>query len=122
MAQAVKISPKHIHESEAHDAAFREPIFPQGPIPGVGENARSLKRLYVKQADLYAFSYILDCVRCKHAMKYGPGRTNMPHSDPCRTRIAEALRGTEAGRRRLDESEKRTNQQIATENQRVKPN
>ena len=88
MAQAVKISPQHIHESEAHDAAFREPIFPQGPMPAVGENARSFKRLYVKQADLDAFGYTPDCVRCKHAMKYGPERTNMPHSDQCRTRIA----------------------------------
>ena len=40
MAQAVRISPQHIHESETHDAAFREPILPQSPIPGVGENAR----------------------------------------------------------------------------------
>ena len=42
----------------------------------------------------------------------------MPHREQCRTRIAEALRGTEAGRMRLDEFEKRTNQQIAIEIQR----
>ena len=110
MAQAVRTSLQHIHEYEAHDTAFREPIFPQAPIPGVGENARSLKRLYVKQADLDAFGYTPDCVRCNHALKYGSGRTNIPCSDQCRTRIAEALQGTEAGRRRLDEFEMRTNQ------------
>ena len=36
MAQAVNITPQHIHDSSAHDDAFREPIFPQAPIPGVG--------------------------------------------------------------------------------------
>ena len=91
MAQAVNITPQHIHESEVHDAAFREPIFPQAPIPGVGENARAFKRLDVKQADLDAFGYTPDCVRCRYAMKYAPGRTKMPHSDQCRARIAEAL-------------------------------
>ena len=84
----------------------------------MGENARAFKRLYVKQADLDAFGYTPDCVRCKHAMKYGPGRINMPHSDQCRVRITEALRGTDAGRRRLEEFERRTNQQIAIEIQR----
>ncbi len=118
MVQAVKICPQHIHESEAHDAAFREPIFPQAPIPGVGENAVSFKRLYVKQADLDAFGYTPDCIRCKHALQYGPGRTNTPHSEACRARIAEALRGTEAGRKRLAAFETRTNQQLATEVQR----
>ena len=42
----------------------------------------------------------------------------MPHSDQCRVRIAEGLRGTDAGRRRLEEFERRTNQQIAIEIQR----
>ena len=51
-------------------------------------------------------------------MKYGPGRTNMPHSDQCRRRIAEVLRGTEVRRKRLDACETRTNQQIAIEIQR----
>ena len=90
--------------------------FPRRPFRR-GENARSFKRFYVKQADLDAFGYTPDCVRCKHAMKYGPGRTNMPHSDQCRPRIAEVLQGTEVGRRRLAAFEARTSQQIAIENQ-----
>ena len=118
MAQAVKISPQHIHESEAHDAAFREPIFPQASIPAVGESARSFKKLYAKRADLEVFGYAPDCVRCKHALIYALGQTNTPHRQQCRTRIAAALRRTEVGRRRLDEFEKRTNQQIAIEIQR----
>ena len=42
----------------------------------------------------------------------------MPHSDQCRVRIAEALQGTDAGRSRLEEFERRSNQQIAIEIQR----
>ena len=75
LAQAVNIAPQHIHESSVHDEAFREPIFPQAPIPGVGENATTFKRLYVRQVDLTAFGYTHDCVRCsvrcKHAIEYG---------------------------------------------------
>ena len=118
MAQAVNVALQHLHESSVHDEAFGEPIFPQARIPGVGENAAAFKRLYVKQADLDAFGYTPDCMRCRHAMKYGPGRTNMPHSDQCRQRIAEALRGTEVGQKRLAAFETRTNQQIAIEIQR----
>ena len=51
MAQAVNIAPQHIHESSKYDEAFREPIFPQVPIPGVEENATVFKRLYVRQED-----------------------------------------------------------------------
>ena len=36
MAHAGTISPQHIHESEAHDAAFGEPIFPQAPFQASG--------------------------------------------------------------------------------------
>ena len=46
-------------------------------------------------------------------MRYGAGRTSIPHSDLCRQRIAAELRGSEAGRRRLDEHERRTNHQLA---------
>ena len=38
----------------------------------------------------------------------------MPHSDQCRVRNVEAVRGTDASRRRLEEFERRTNQQIAS--------
>ena len=45
MVQAVNITRQHIHDSSAHDEAFREPIFPEVPIPGVGENARAFNWL-----------------------------------------------------------------------------
>ena len=39
---------------------------------------------------------------CAHDMKNGTNKTGMGHSDYCRRRIMECLRGTEAGRRRLE--------------------
>ena len=53
------------------------------------------------------------CAMCEHAIRHGAGRTDIPHSDLCRQRIAGELRGTEVGRRRLEEHDRRTNQQIA---------
>jgi len=34
MAQAVRVTPKDVHDSTPHDTAFRDPVFPQAPIPG----------------------------------------------------------------------------------------
>ena len=46
-------------------------------------------------------------------MRHGAGRTNIQHSDLCRQLIAAELRGSEVGRRRLDEHVCRKNHQIA---------
>ena len=109
MAQAVNRTPQHIHDTSAHDDVFKEQYFRKLPFQAWGECEVIQEALSVKQADPEAFGYTPDCVRCKHAMKYGPGRINMPRSDQCRTRIAEALRGTEVGRKRLNVFETRTN-------------
>ena len=71
------------------------------------------KRLYIRQDDINTFGHTPGCPRFEHAMRYGSGRTNIPHSDLCRQRIAGEFRGTEAGRRRLDEHYRCTNQEIA---------
>ena len=38
---------------------------------------------------------------------YISGKTNVPHSDDCRRRIQELMKGYDAGRARLDASRKR---------------
>ena len=43
---------------------------------------------------------------------------HMPHSDQCRTRIAQTLQSTDKSKKRLPAFETRTNQQIAIEIQR----
>ena len=113
LAQAVNITPQHIQDSAAHDQAFREQVVPQASIPHEGDVARKFKRLYIRQEDIVSFGHTPGCPRCEHSMRYGAGRTNIPHSDLCRQRIAAELRGSEVGRRRLAEHDRRTNQQIA---------
>ena len=112
-AQAVNITPQHVHDPGAHDAAFREPIRPSVPLPVPDD--RRFKDLYVRQADLEAFGYTPDCPRCKHIIDFGPGCTWVHHTDACRRRIKEALAGTEEGRRRLEAYERRTDRNIAEE-------
>ena len=53
-------------------------------------------------------------------MRYGAGRTNIPHSDLCRQRIAAELGGSDAGRRRFDDHERRMNHQINVQIQQQK--
>ena len=69
MAQAVNITPQHIHDPSVHDEVFNEQFLPQAFILRVGKNARAFKRLYVKLSYVNAFEYSPDCERCKHAMK-----------------------------------------------------
>ena len=99
-AQAVNLTPHNVHDSRPHDAAFREPIFPSAPVPQ-DDPAKNLKRLYVRQADLDLFGYTPGCARCDHTRMYGKGRTQIAHSDACRLRIYECLKGTPEGQRRL---------------------
>ena len=113
LAQAVNITPQRIHDSAARDQAFREQVVPQSSIPHEGDVAQKFKRLYIRQEDIVSFGHAPGCPRCEHSMRYGAGRTNIPHSDFCRQRIAAELRGSEAGRRRLAEHDRSTKQQIA---------
>ena len=55
-----------------------------------------------------AYGYSDKCPRCEHALKYGNGRSNLPHSDACRQRIMEKLNETPDGRRRIAEFEMKT--------------
>ena len=107
------ITPQHIPDSAAHDQVFLEQVVPQASILHEGDVARKFKRLYIRQEDIVSFGYAPGCPRCEHSMRYGAGRTNIPHSYLCRQRIAAELCGSDAGRRRLAEHDRRTNQQIA---------
>ena len=113
LEQAVDVAPQHIHDSKIHDQVCREQVIPQASIPHEGDGARKFKRLYIPQEDINTFVHTPGCLRCEHAMRYGNGRTIITHSDLCMQRIAEELCGTEVGRHRLDEHDRRTNEQIA---------
>ena len=101
LAQAVNITPHHVQDPKIHEG-FREQVIPQASIPHEGDGARKFKR-FCRQEDINTFGHTPSSARCEHAMRYGAGRTNIPHSDLCRQHIAGELRGTEVGRRRLEE-------------------
>ena len=63
------------------------------------------RRMYVTSADVRKYGGSGGCQAC--AQVYICGRTNVPHSDACRRRIQELMKGDDAGRARLDASRKR---------------
>ena len=84
----------------------------QPPVPSEEDKLKRLKRLYVRQADVEAFGYTPGCPRCEHSLTYGPGRTQVAHNNTCRERIADCLKDTPEGKRRLEQHEVRTTQRI----------
>ena len=83
IAQAVNIAPQHVRDPRVHEG-FREQVIPQASIPTEEDSACKFKRLYIRQEDINTFGHTPGCPRFEHAMRYGNGRTNIPHSDLCR--------------------------------------
>ena len=110
-AQKVSVGPQQIHVPEQRDAIFKEPA--DRPLQEGEVKERQARRFYVRQKDLDAYGYSDRCPRCEHALKYGNGRCNLPHSDACRQRIIEKLRETPDGRRRIAEFETKTDRYVA---------
>ena len=60
-----------------------------------------MPRMLLEQHDFVDFGYTADCHRCRHSLRYGYGKTKMPHSEACRARIEDELKKTADGRRRI---------------------
>ena len=79
-----------------------EPGEPQAPAVGVEKKGRTYvpRGLYIRRdVELQEYGYTPGCDGC-HAAENG--LTHRPHSRVCKARIAEEVKKTEAGRRRLD--------------------
>ena len=63
------------------------------------------RRMYVTSADVRKYGGSEGCEACTQV--YTWCRTNVPHSDACRRRIQELMKGDDVGRARLDASRKR---------------
>ena len=63
------------------------------------------RRMYVTSVDVRKYGGSGGCQVC--AQVYICGKTNVPHSDACRRRFQELMKGDGAGRARLDASRKR---------------
>ena len=63
------------------------------------------RRMYVTSADVRKYGGSEGCQACTQV--YTCCKTNVPHSDACRRRIQELMKGDDVGRARLDASTKR---------------
>ena len=63
------------------------------------------RRMYVTSADVRKYGGSEGCQACTQVYTFG--RTNVTHSDACRRRIQELMKGDDMGRARLDASRKR---------------
>ena len=63
------------------------------------------RRMYVTSADVRKYGGSEGCQACTQVYTFG--RTNVTHSDACRRRIQELMKGDDVGRARLDASRKR---------------
>ena len=61
--------------------------------------------MYVTSADVRKYGGSEGCQACTQVYRFG--RTNVSHSDACRRRIQELMKGDDVGRARLDASRKR---------------
>ena len=79
----------------------------EGPTPI--ERESQVRRLYIKQSDLDEFGYIQNCKRCQSIITYGSGKSYVPHSNECRTRIVKDLEKTAHGQLCLAKLQEREN-------------
>ena len=63
------------------------------------------RRMYVTSADVRKYGGSEGCQACTQV--YTWGRIHVPHSDACRRRIQELMKGDDVGRARLEASRKR---------------
>ncbi len=97
MVAGVNVTPHDLHHRRPAQAlgapAPREPLV-EGAI-------RKAPRLLTKQQDFVDFGYTADCKRCRHSLRYGYGKTKMPHSEACLAWIEDELKKTADGPRRI---------------------
>lgn len=90
MVAAVNVTPHDLHTKRPAQA-----LGAPAPREGVTEGAvRRPYRMLLKKQDFIDFGYTADCKRCRHSLRYGYGKTKMPHSEACRVRIEEELKST----------------------------
>ena len=103
MVAAVDVTPHGLHTRRPAQA-----LGAPAPRGQLTEGAtRKAPRLLLKQQDFVDFGYTDACGRCRHSLRYGYGKTKMPHSEACRARIENELKETIDGRRRIGLTQER---------------
>ena len=78
-----------------------EPILPP---PQVEERRESMRRLYIRRKDVEKYGYTEGCEGCK---RMRAGMSAKPHTQECRTRMEEAMKEDEEGRKVLEAAQRR---------------
>ena len=91
-----------MHEAKKPEVIFKDQV--AKPRDGFEDVARGARRVYIKAKDIEQYGYTSGCPKCEHEMKYGKGRTTVPHSERCRQHIMAELAKTEAGQRRIEDA------------------
>ena len=108
--------PQAIRE-ELAIAAPREPIIasPSGEAlvqpPAIDDKKRKLRRLYITKKDLEKFGYTAGCPACD-ATQIGKRSTGIHHTNRCRDRLEESIRGEEEENPRVARHESRVGEAI----------
>ena len=108
--------PQAIREEPAI-AAPREPVIasPSGEAlvqpPAIDDKKRKLRRLYITKKDLEKFGYTAGCPACD-ATQIGKRSTGIHHTNRCRDRLEESIRGEEEENPRVARHESRVGEAI----------
>ena len=70
--------PWSLHEAKAPEVVFKDAVESR---PTGNALIRAARRVYIKAKDIERWGYTSGCPKCEHEMRYGAGRTTVPHSD-----------------------------------------
>ena len=83
---AVNVRPVQLHVPKEPAVIFGNPTEGEALLPP--DAARSVRKLYIKRADVDAYGFTGGCPKCDMDLRYGYGRTTKGHSEACKRRIA----------------------------------
>ena len=79
--------------------------------PAIDDKKRKLKRLYITKKDLEKFGYTADCPACD-ATQIGKRTSGIQHTNRCRDRLEEHIRGEEEENPRVARHESRVGEAV----------
>ena len=84
----------------------------QGPAVPTAPTA-AIRGMRLNQPDFDQHGYTEGCQQCDHMREHGRARRGTPHNHTCRSRMIEAIRQSDTGRRRVEEYEERLDRSMA---------
>ena len=120
MVQGIKGVPWNLSGSEHNiDVSFDNKIVdPAAPLEVPQIAVPIPRRVRIGKADLQEHGFSEGCPGCEASKQ---GRTPRGHSEPCRVRLLEALRGSETGQKRIGEAIERLFEHVANAGPRDTP-